>query len=150
MEMESRDSGEQLREMAEKVFQLLERLKLAELAKNKAMEVSRQKPLPFGVEYLSTRGRAGHSEGMLVLRTSPGAIRVGGSRSRPRMMHRLRDAADVARIGVAAQGSGARGDEAEELQTDQGEHQGGEDSCEGNWASRMIQRAPWEVVSRQS
>lgn len=39
MEMESRDSGEQLREMAEKVFQLLERLKLAELAKNKAMEV---------------------------------------------------------------------------------------------------------------
>lgn len=40
MEMESRDSGEQLREMAEKVFQLLERLKLAELAKNKAMEVS--------------------------------------------------------------------------------------------------------------
>lgn len=43
MEMESRDSGEQLREMAEKVFQLLERLKLAELAKNKAMEVR-----PFG------------------------------------------------------------------------------------------------------
>lgn len=41
MEMESRDSGEQLREMAEKVFQLLERLKLAELAKNKAMEVTR-------------------------------------------------------------------------------------------------------------
>lgn len=45
MEMESRDSGEQLREMAEKVFQLLERLKLAELAKNKAMEV---KQLPRG------------------------------------------------------------------------------------------------------
>lgn len=40
MEMESRDSGEQLREMAEKVFQLLERLKLAELGKNKAMEVN--------------------------------------------------------------------------------------------------------------
>jgi hypothetical protein len=31
MEAEARDSGEQLREMAEKVFQLLERLKLAEL-----------------------------------------------------------------------------------------------------------------------
>ena len=43
MEMESRDSGEQLREMAEKVFQLLERLKLAELAKNKAMEVRARK-----------------------------------------------------------------------------------------------------------
>lgn len=43
MEMESRDSGEQLREMAEKVFQLLERLKLAELAKNKAMEVTHYK-----------------------------------------------------------------------------------------------------------
>ncbi|CAN0467398.1 unnamed protein product, partial [Scytosiphon promiscuus] len=43
MEMESRDSGEQLREMAEKVFQLLERLKLAELAKNKAMEALRHK-----------------------------------------------------------------------------------------------------------
>ena len=39
MEMEARDSAEQLREMAEKVFQLLERLKLAELAKNKAVEV---------------------------------------------------------------------------------------------------------------
>lgn len=45
MEMESRDSGEQLREMAEKVFQLLERLKLAELAKNKAMEVRLSLPL---------------------------------------------------------------------------------------------------------
>lgn len=39
MEIEARDSGEQLREMAEKVFQLLERLKLAELAKNKTIEV---------------------------------------------------------------------------------------------------------------
>lgn len=39
MEIEARDNGGQLREMAEKVFQLLERLKLAELAKNKAIEV---------------------------------------------------------------------------------------------------------------
>lgn len=46
MEMESRDSGEQLREMAEKVFQLLERLKLAELAKNKAMEVRPAHQMP--------------------------------------------------------------------------------------------------------
>ncbi|KAJ1457218.1 hypothetical protein M885DRAFT_586854 [Pelagophyceae sp. CCMP2097] len=38
MEAEARDSGEQLREMAEKVFQLLERLKLAELGKTRAME----------------------------------------------------------------------------------------------------------------
>ena len=38
MESEARDSGEQLREMAEKVFQLLERLKLAELGKTRAME----------------------------------------------------------------------------------------------------------------
>ena len=38
MEAEARDSGEQLREMAEKVFQLLERLKLAELGKGRAME----------------------------------------------------------------------------------------------------------------
>ncbi|KAG5182590.1 leucine rich repeat protein [Tribonema minus] len=43
MEAEARDSGEQLREMAEKVFQLLERLKLAELAKGKAMEALRRK-----------------------------------------------------------------------------------------------------------
>jgi hypothetical protein len=40
---ELRDSGEQLREMAEKVFQLLERLKLAELGKSKAIEALKQK-----------------------------------------------------------------------------------------------------------
>ena len=43
MEAEARDSGEQLREMAEKVFQLLERLKLAELGKTKAVEALRKK-----------------------------------------------------------------------------------------------------------
>lgn len=43
MEAEARDSGEQLREMAEKVFQLLERLKLAELGKSKAMEALKKK-----------------------------------------------------------------------------------------------------------
>lgn len=45
MEAEARDSGEQLREMAEKVFQLLERLKLAELGKTKAMEALKKKEL---------------------------------------------------------------------------------------------------------
>ena len=43
MEAEARDSGEQLREMAEKVFQLLERLKLAELSKTKALEALKKK-----------------------------------------------------------------------------------------------------------
>lgn len=43
MEAEARDSSEQLREMAEKVFQLLERLKLAELGKTKAVEALRTK-----------------------------------------------------------------------------------------------------------
>merc|ERR1711991_756757 len=43
MEAEARDSGEQLREMAEKVFQLLERLKLAELGKTKSMEALKKK-----------------------------------------------------------------------------------------------------------
>jgi len=43
MEAEARDSGDQLREMAEKVFQLLERLKLAELGKTKAMEALKKK-----------------------------------------------------------------------------------------------------------
>jgi chromosome segregation ATPase len=43
MEAETRDSGEQLREMAEKVFQLLERLKLAELSKAKALEALKKK-----------------------------------------------------------------------------------------------------------
>lgn len=43
MEAEARDSGEKLREMAEKVFQLLERLKLAELGKSKAMEALKKK-----------------------------------------------------------------------------------------------------------
>ena len=42
MESEARDSGEQLREMAEKVFQLLERLKLAELGKSKSIEQLRK------------------------------------------------------------------------------------------------------------
>jgi len=45
MEAEARDSGEKLREMAEKVFQLLERLKLAELGKTKAMEALKKKEL---------------------------------------------------------------------------------------------------------
>jgi chromosome segregation ATPase len=43
MEAEARESGEQLREMAEKVFQLLERLKLAELGKSRSMEALRNK-----------------------------------------------------------------------------------------------------------
>lgn len=43
MEAEARDSGDQLREMAEKVFQLLERLKLAELGKTKAMDALKKK-----------------------------------------------------------------------------------------------------------
>jgi len=43
MEAEARDSGEKLREMAEKVFQLLERLKLAELGKNRSMDALRKK-----------------------------------------------------------------------------------------------------------
>ena len=43
MEAEARDSGDQLREMAEKVFQLLERLKLAELGKTKVMEALKKK-----------------------------------------------------------------------------------------------------------
>lgn len=43
LEAEARDNGEQLREMAEKVFQLLERLKLAELGKNKSIEALAKK-----------------------------------------------------------------------------------------------------------
>jgi len=43
MEAEARDSSDQLREMAEKVFQLLERLKLAEIGKTKAMEALKKK-----------------------------------------------------------------------------------------------------------
>ena len=43
MEAEARDNGEQLREMAEKVFQLLERLKLAELGKTKSLEALKKK-----------------------------------------------------------------------------------------------------------
>jgi len=43
MEAECRDSGDQLRTMAEKVLQLLERLKLAELGKSKAMEALKKK-----------------------------------------------------------------------------------------------------------
>lgn len=45
MEAENRDSAEQLREMAEKVFQLLERLKLAELGKTKAIDGLKTKEL---------------------------------------------------------------------------------------------------------
>jgi len=43
IESEARDSGEQLREMAEKVFQLLERLKLAELGKSRSIEALKAK-----------------------------------------------------------------------------------------------------------
>ena len=43
MEAAARDSSEQLREMAEKVFQLLERLKLAELGKSKNVEALRKR-----------------------------------------------------------------------------------------------------------
>lgn len=43
LEAEARDNGDQLREMAEKVFQLLERLKLAELGKKKSMEALSKK-----------------------------------------------------------------------------------------------------------
>ncbi|KAL3770514.1 hypothetical protein ACHAWO_002231 [Cyclotella atomus] len=42
-EAEARDNGDQLREMAEKVFQLLERLKLAELGKKKLTEALAKK-----------------------------------------------------------------------------------------------------------
>ena len=43
LEVEARDNGDQLREMAEKVFQLLERLKLAELGKKKSTEALAKK-----------------------------------------------------------------------------------------------------------
>jgi chromosome segregation ATPase len=43
LEAEARDNGDQLREMAEKVFQLLERLKLAELGKKKSTEALAKK-----------------------------------------------------------------------------------------------------------
>ncbi|KAL7497317.1 hypothetical protein ACHAWT_005764 [Skeletonema menzelii] len=43
LEAEARGNGEQLREMAEKVFQLLERLKLSELGKKKSMEALSRK-----------------------------------------------------------------------------------------------------------
>ncbi|CEG43669.1 Leucine-rich repeat, ribonuclease inhibitor subtype [Plasmopara halstedii] len=45
MEAENRDSADQLREMAEKVFQLLERLKLAELGKTNAIDGLKQKEI---------------------------------------------------------------------------------------------------------
>ncbi|KAG9401911.1 hypothetical protein AC1031_007616 [Aphanomyces cochlioides] len=51
MEAENRDSADQLREMAEKVFQLLERLKLAELGKTKSLDALKQKE----VEMLSLK-----------------------------------------------------------------------------------------------
>lgn len=41
IQVEARESNEKLREMAEKVFQLLERLKLAELGKNRSMDALR-------------------------------------------------------------------------------------------------------------
>jgi myosin protein heavy chain len=47
METAARESGEQLREMAEKVFQLLERLKLAELGKKRSLEALRTKEEEF-------------------------------------------------------------------------------------------------------
>ncbi|EJK69450.1 hypothetical protein THAOC_09291, partial [Thalassiosira oceanica] len=43
VEAEARSNGDQLREMAEKVFQLLERLKLAELGKKKSTEALEKK-----------------------------------------------------------------------------------------------------------
>jgi len=43
IEAETRGSGEKLREMAEKVFQLLEKLKLSDFAKNRALEALRTK-----------------------------------------------------------------------------------------------------------
>ncbi len=43
MDADARTNGEKLREMAEKVFQLLERLKLAELGKTRSMEALRNK-----------------------------------------------------------------------------------------------------------
>ena len=42
-EDEARDNGEQLRQMAEKVFQLLERLKLAELEKKRTTQALTKK-----------------------------------------------------------------------------------------------------------
>lgn len=58
MESEARDSGEQLREMAEKVFQLLERLKLAELGKTKVRGArSLLLPHPFPPLPLTRGGR---------------------------------------------------------------------------------------------
>jgi myosin protein heavy chain len=43
LEAETRDNGDQLREMAEKLFQLLERLKLAEMGKTRSIEALRAK-----------------------------------------------------------------------------------------------------------
>ena len=43
LEAEARDTGDQLMKMSEKVFQLLERMKLAELGKNKAIETLKRK-----------------------------------------------------------------------------------------------------------
>ena len=43
LEADARDNGEQLREMAEKLFQLLERLKLAEMGKTRSIEALRAK-----------------------------------------------------------------------------------------------------------
>jgi hypothetical protein len=55
LEAEARDAGDQLREMAEKVFQLLERLKLAELGKTKAVEAVRTRE----AELAALRKKAG-------------------------------------------------------------------------------------------
>lgn len=56
LEAEARDNGEQLREMAEKVFQLLERLKLAELGKKKSMEaLTRKEQESFALKKQQTK-----------------------------------------------------------------------------------------------
>jgi myosin protein heavy chain len=56
LEAEARDNGDQLREMAEKVFQLLERLKLAELGKKKSTEaLSKKEQELFAVKKLHTK-----------------------------------------------------------------------------------------------
>jgi myosin protein heavy chain len=56
LEAEARDNGDQLREMAEKVFQLLERLKLAELGKKKSTEALAKKEQElFAVKKLQSK-----------------------------------------------------------------------------------------------
>lgn len=69
MESEARDTGDQLREMAEKVFQLLERLKLAEIAKTRSMESLRKKEQ----EVLSLKKKNSH---LIKESTKEGKMRV--------------------------------------------------------------------------